>query len=578
MDLKEFYNGNCFDAYKYLGAHFINEHKAEFITYAPSAHHVCLIGDFNNWQEDRMERIENGQFFYFLHDHVKSFQMYKYRIYYNEYDYTDHCDPYGYYSEISPGSASCLYLSDYQFHDEEWMNHRVMDKHKPINIYEIHLGTWKKEVKNYDQLGELLVPYLLENGYNYVELMPIFEYPNEKSWGYQAIGFFSPTSRYGTPDQLKSFIDYCHQYEIGVILDYIPVHFAIDSYGLRNYDGTSLYEYPERNSEWGSCNFMHSKGDVCSFLNSVAYFWIEEYHIDGLRYDAVSCLIYYQGDKKRGLNIEGISFLKSLNQGLKQRREDVLLIAEDSSSYQGITKSVSAGGLGFDYKWDLGWMNDTLDYFKKSFEERPSHYHQLTFSMYYFYNEQYLLPFSHDETVHGKKTIIDKIYGSYKQKFSQLKALYLYMYTHPGKKLNFMGNELGQFREWDENRQQDWILLDYPIHQEFSSYMKSLCHLYLTHFSLFQEDYDYKGFRWIDCHQEDRCLYIYKRICEKETLVCFFNFSLNDSYYQYTGEHDLELLISSENNYKEKKISVGKQKEIFIPKLSGLCFQEKKIG
>lgn len=291
----------------------------------------------------------------------------------------------------------------------------------------------------------MLIPYIKENGYNYAELMPLNEYPSDASWGYQATGFFSPTSRYGKPDELRTFVNKCHKNNIGVIIDFVPVHFAVDDYALWNYDGTALYEYPHSDvgySEWGSCNFMHSRGEVCSFLQSAACYWLSEFHFDGLRFDAVSNLLYWQGNKERGENRSAIKFIKNLNSGLKERFSDVMLIAEDSSAYPNVTGAVNAGGLGFDYKWDMGWMNDTLDYFRLAPYDRAAQYHKLTFSMMYFQSERFILPFSHDENVHGKATIIQKMNGDYEQKFPQARALYLYMTAHPRKEIEFYGRRI----------------------------------------------------------------------------------------------------------------------------------------
>ena len=319
---------------------------------------------------------------------------------------------------------------------------------------------------------DILIPYLKENDYNYIEIMPLSEHPCDESWGYQNTGFFSPTSRYGTAEELMKFIDACHKNDIGVIMDFVPVHFAVDHYALADYDGTSLYEYPHQDvgvSEWGSCNFMHSRGEVRSFLQSAANYWLSVYHVDGIRMDAISRIIYWQGEPARGVNNNAVDFIREMNRGLKTLHPTAMLSAEDSTSFEGVTKPADQGGLGFDLKWNMGWMHDTLDYFATPFGERPGCYGKLLFSMHYFYNELYLLALSHDEVVHGKKTIIDKLWGSYAEKCAQLRTLYFYMYTHPGKKLNFMGNELAHFREWDEKRELDWDLLKYPFHDAFQT-------------------------------------------------------------------------------------------------------------
>lgn len=554
MDFYDFYMGNEFEAYKYLGAHFVAG-TTTFRTFAPKASRIAVIGEFNGWTETPMNKVYDGNFWECVIPHTEEGQMYKYRIYKNDGSYIDHCDPYAFFSALRPGNASRIARLDTEtFHDKRWLNSRNGHFEKPVNIYEIHFGSWKRKNDNepysYAELAKVLIPYLKENGYNYVELMPLNEYPADASWGYQATGFFSPTSRYGTPDELRVFVNECHKNNIGVIMDFVPVHFAVDDYALWNYDGTALYEYPHVDvgfSEWGSCNFMHSRGEVCSFLQSAAYYWLKEFHFDGLRFDAVSNLIYWQGNSERGENKSAIEFIKKMNSGLKERFPDIMLIAEDSSAYLNVTRSVSEGGLGFDYKWDMGWMNDTLDYFRLDPKDRTAQYHKLTFSMMYFYSERFILPFSHDENVHGKATIIQKMNGQYEDKFPQARALYLYMMTHPGKKLNFMGNELAQFREWDETREQDFDILRYPIHDAFYHYMRELNHIYLDNPAIWN-DYSNDSFEWIDCHLEKKCVYSFCRKSKDQTLIAVFNFS--DTHTDYALKLDdtqkLTLLIDTD--------------------------------
>ena len=528
MDFYGFYTGKIFDAYRYLGAH-TEETGVTFRTFAPGAQRVALIGEFSDWQEYIMYQTGDGNFWECYVSHASPGMMYKYRIYTNGSDFVDHCDPYGFGMELRPGSASIIRnLNAYVFQDEEWMRTRTDCRQKPLNIYEVHMGSFRKPSEeadawyNYEELADILLPHIKKHGYNYLELMPLNEYPCDESWGYQATGFFAPTARYGTANQLKAFVDACHAQNIGVIMDFIPVHFAVDGYALANYDGSPLYEYPHAAvgiSEWGSCNFMHSRGEVRSFLQSAANYWLEEYHMDGLRMDAISRAIYWQGEPGRGVNNDAVGFLKYMNQGLKGMHPTALLAAEDSTSFPDITKPVSEGGLGFDYKWDMGWMNDTLNYFRTAPEYRTKDYHRLTFSMMYYYNDRFLLPLSHDETVHGKATILQKMNGQYEEKFPQARALYLYMYTHPGKKLSFMGNEIGQLREWDEKREQDWDLLTYPIHDAFRRFITDLNQLYLTHPALYEKDYDQDGFQWLDCHQEEACIYAFERRGEKERIL-----------------------------------------------------------
>ena len=536
MNLKEFYAGEAFDAHRYFGAH-IEEKGVLFRTYAPGALGIEVIGEFNDWQGTRMYREGSGGIYSVWIPNAHAGQMYKYKIY-KKGAVQDHCDPYGFGMEKRPGSASVIVdLSEYRFGDGEWMAARKADYNAPLSIYELHLGSFRtrqgKETAwyRYEELADVLIPYLKENYYNYVEFMPLCEHPLDASWGYQNTGFFSPTSRYGTAAGLKELVDRCHRAGIGVILDFVPVHFAVDAYGRAKYDGTALYEYPHTDvgvSEWGSHNFMHSRGEVRSFLQSSAAYWLEEYHFDGLRMDAVSRIIYWQGDPARGVNNSAVNFLKFMNRGLRQRFPGILLMAEDSTDYPGVTGPVDEGGLGFDYKWDMGWMNDTLDYFKKTPKQRTENYHKLTFSMMYFYNERYLLPLSHDEVVHGKATIVQKMYGEYEDKFPQARAFYLYMYVHPGKKLNFMGNEIAQLREWDESREQDWGLAAYPIHAAFHRFMMDLNRLYLEEDAFYAGEYEPGQFEWLDCHEEEKRIYAIRRMGSRHDLTAVFNFSDQD--------------------------------------------------
>ena len=467
MDTYGFYTGQSFDAYRDLGAHRTAA-GVVFRTFAPAAREIRLL-----WRggELPMERVWDGNFYEIAVPEGEEGEPYAFRILDQDGRWTEHCDPYGFAMELRPAHRSLLRtLGGYRFHDQAWMRRRTDCITGPLNIYELHLGSWRTPGEGkwycYDQIAEPLIQYLQESGYNYVEFLPLSEHPCDESWGYQNTGFFAPTSRYGTPDQLRTLIDRLHQEKIGAILDFVPVHFAVDSYGLARYDGAALYEYPHRDvevSEWGSCNFMHSRGEVRSFLQSAAHYWLEEFHFDGLRMDAVSRILYWQGDERRGVNGSGVEFLRNMNQGLKARHPDCILAAEDSTNFPKVTVPADQGGLGFDYKWDLGWMHDTLSYFQTDPACRPENYHKLTFSMLYYPNERYLLPLSHDEVVHGKATILQKMNGQYEGKFPQGRAMYLYMMVHPGKKLNFMGNEFGQLREWDEKREQDWMLRKFLV-------------------------------------------------------------------------------------------------------------------
>lgn len=587
MDIYEFYSGRSFDAYRELGAHVKKEvtgkktvvSGVEFVTYAPNALGVNVIGEFNDWNETVMERCYDGSFFKVFVPEARPGMMYKYKIYHRDGSSMEHCDPYGFGMELRPAFASIIRDMDtYRFHDAKWMKNRSVCQGSPLNIYEVHLGSWRtkpvfdeqgnpltpEEIAEsnrvaeswytYKEIAPMLAEYVKEQGYNYVEFMPLSEHPSDQSWGYQNTGFFSPTSRYGTADDLKEMIDILHQHNIGTILDFVPVHFALDGYGLARYDGTALYEYPSNDvgySEWGSMNFIHSKGEVRSFLQSAANYWLSEYHFDGLRMDAISRIIYWMGDESRGVNDRAVDFIRNMNQGLKDRHPSIILCAEDSTDFKGTTKETKYGGLGFDYKWDMGWMNDTLNFFRTLPFVRGEHYHDLAFSMMYNYNERYLLPLSHDEVVHGKATIIQKMAGMYEEKFPQAKALYAYMYAHPGKKLNFMGNEIGQFREWDEKREQDWDLLKYPNHDSFHQYMKALNKIYMKEPALSAWDDDPNGFAWILCGKENDVVYIFQREVNEDKVIVVLNLSglvYKNYHFNYENGDTMKVLINSDWN------------------------------
>lgn len=512
-------------AYTYFGAH-LDDRGVSFRVYAPSAYKVSVAGSFNGWNygEYWMSKIHESGIYEIYIEGLEMWTMYKFGIYKDDHTYTEKSDPYGFYHEDGPGFASKVVDIDaYKFQDQAWMAKRSVGFDKPIHIYEVHLGSWLNHPEDtYESLAHALVAYLKEMHYTHVELMPITEYPYLGSWGYQVTGFFAVTQRYGSLDQFKYFVDVMHQNGYGVILDVVPTHFVKDAHGLIEFDGTCLYEM-DRHSQWDTLYFDYSKRAVQSFFLSSVTYWCEVYHIDGLRMDAVSHLIHHHGNSDLGHNEPGLSFLKLMNQTLKINFPDVMLIAEDSSDYSKVTHPVVDGGLGFDYKWDLGWMNDTLKYYQLDPVHKKYHHNALTFSMAYFYSERFLMPLSHDEVVHGKKSIVDKMWGDYDQKFALAKNLYLYMLTHPGKKLNFMGNEIGHFREWDEEKALDWFLLDYPRHQAFKRYMRDLNSIYTHHSALFQQDYRLDGFEWLDVDNCDQSIFSYMRHSKTETLIVILN-------------------------------------------------------
>ncbi len=536
MEFQKFLEGNSFDAYEYFGVH-IERNGAVFRIYAPKAKKVELQGDFNNWEFWEVEKGSDPGVFVCRIPNVETGMYYKYRITDMQGRSVMHCDPYGMWMELRPGFASRVADRTYTFRDREWMKKRDKNYNRPMNIYEVHAGSWKKKEDgswyNYEELAEQLIPYLKKMGFNFIEFLPLSEHPADCSWGYQNTGFFAPTSRYGSPKQLKKLVDLCHQNEIGVIMDFVPIHFATDDYGLLNFDGTPLYEFPHPDtaySEWGTMNFMHSRGEVRSFLQSAADYWLSEFHMDGIRMDAISRAIYWHGDPNRGVNEKAVEFLRNMNAGLHKRHPFAMLMAEDSTDFPKVTAPTEYDGLGFDYKWDMGFMNDTLRFFQTAPVYRPYDYHNLSFSMMYFYSDLFLLPFSHDEVVHGKATILQKMWGDYEFKFPQAKVFYTYLYTHPGKKLNFMGNEFGQFREWDENREQDWNLLEYPIHDAFHHFYQKISTLYLSEPALYDGEYNSDCFEWLEVDASDYVTYAYERRASGETILMVMN--LSDQFWK----------------------------------------------
>ena len=535
---QEYHTGACFDLYRHLGAHPCKGGWS-FRIWAPGALDVQLEGDFNGWQGAPMSRDNAGV--WSCTAKAKEGQLYKFRVLGPDGSWVEHSDPCALAAELRPGTASRLFdLSrlEAQFTDGVWM--AGQDKHydRPMNIYEMHAGSWKRKPDgswyDYEELAQELIPWLVEHQYTHVELLPLAEHPFDGSWGYQNTGYFAPTSRYGTPVQFARFVNACHLAGIGVLMDFVPVHFAKNADGLARLDGTFLYEYDSDvgQSEWGTCNFNFYRGEVRSFLNSAAAIWLDLYHCDGIRMDAISRALYWLGDPSRGVNQGAVQFLQNMNQGLHQRFPSAILTAEDSTNFLKVTAPVEYDGLGFDYKWDMGWMHDTLDFFATPFDQRRDAYHKLTFSMSYFYNELYLLSLSHDEMVHGKKTVIDKLWGTYEEKFAQARLLYFYMLTHPGKKLNFMGSELAHFREWDEERELDWMLLRYPLHDAFHKYIAALNGLYHAEPALYEGEYNAACFEWVACQSRDEGIYAYLRKGRGGPLLAVMN-TLPKAYLKY---------------------------------------------
>ncbi|MBE6114278.1 MAG: 1,4-alpha-glucan branching protein GlgB [Erysipelotrichaceae bacterium] len=540
---KTFFEGTCLNAYDLFGMHKEGD-GIRFTVYAPNAYAVYLVGDFNHWNNHRMDKIDRRGIYSTVIHNAKEYDNYKYRIETQEHVFLDKADPYAVFSEVRPKTASKVYnIEGFNWSDKVYLNKRNRQFDKPMNIYELHLGSWKRKkdvvrtedpddpdvtatYHTYEEMIDILIPYITKMGYSHIELLPLAEHPFDGSWGYQDTGYYSATSRYGTPRQLMKLINACHKAGIGVIMDFVPVHFVQDAHGLAMFDGGCVYEYYneyDRYSEWGTSNFDLWRESVRSFLMSAVNFWIEVYHVDGIRFDAVSNVIYWRGKKDLGINGGAVDFIRRVNTMIHEKHPEIMMIAEDSSDYQGVTKAVEEGGLGFDYKWDLGWMNDTLRYYSMDPYFRGKHHHMLTFSILYFFSENFIMPFSHDEVVHGKKTIVDKMWGTYEQKFAQARNLYLYMMTHPGKKLNFMGNELGMLMEWSEKKSCDWNLLEYPKHQAFHRYIKDLNMIYRYHKAFHVLDYSYDGFEWIDADNTTQSIYVYERKYKRDHFVVVLN-------------------------------------------------------
>lgn len=540
--LREYLQGQSCEAYLALGAHLAHEYGqdgARFTVYAPRAEKVFLIGEFSEWNAWDMEHRPDGFWTIFV-EGAHPGQMYKYRVQ-TEAGLFDRADPFAFWAEVRPQTASILYdLDGFPWTDGAWMQSRDKNYNRPMSIYEVHAGSWRihkgksdaERFYTYDELADELIPYVQKNGYTHIELLPLTEHPLDASWGYQVSGYFAATSRYGEPKALMRLIDRCHAAGIGVIMDFVPAHFINDYWALANFDGHYLYESEDatvRYSEWGTTFFDFTKPHVVSFMKSALDFWLTYYHFDGIRYDAVSRMLYVCGREDRGVNEAGVWMLRSANYMLEQRHPGVMRIAEDSTTFLKVTAPVVYGGLGFDYKWDLGWMNDALDYMMKRPDERPAFAQKITFSLSYFYSDIFLLPLSHDEVVHGKRTILDKIYGSQAEKFPQMRAFWVYFFTHPGKKLSFMGNELAEFKEWDEKAAIGWNLLDFPQHDAFHRFAAQLQAFYETHPSLYENDYNAAGFQWMDLKHTGQCIFAYCRdsldVNRPEQLYVALNFS-----------------------------------------------------
>ena len=547
-DVYLFHEGNNNNLYKFLGSHIYMDDigtYTRFLVWAPNAKNVNLVGDFNNWNDYSLplRKLQDGEIWEICIRNVKIYDSYKYRIVTQDSEVLYKADPFAFHSELRPKTASKVYdIEGYKWNDKKWLKKREKaDKfNSPMSIYEINLSSWRKHGENYlsyVQLSDELVAYLKEMNYTHVEFMPLMEHPFDGSWGYQLTGFFAATSRFGCPKDLMYLIDKLHQNDIGVIMDWVPAHFCKDDFGLRKFDGSNLFEktdqYLADNDQWGTLNFDFSKKEVVNFLISSALFWFKYYHLDGLRVDAVAYMIYlnFSGKDIRNEdggyeNKEAIEFIKKLNNTIKQEFPSVFVIAEESTAWPNVTKPVKENGLGFDFKWNMGWMNDIIKYMKMDPLFRKDHHNLLTFSIMYAFNENYILPFSHDEVVHMKNSMIGKMPGTYDQKFDQIRLLYSFMFAHPGKKLLFMGNDIGQFDEWNEYKEITWEVLEYEKHQKLKYFMKDLNKFYLNNDEFYDLDTSYSGFQWEDVNNTNESLIIFERINSKnEKIICIFNFT-----------------------------------------------------
>lgn len=550
--LDDFLSGNSATAYTYMGAHrahMFGRDGVVFRVWAPQAKSVSVVGDFNHWDKEAnyMGKISDaGVWECFISDEIDNDSIYKYCVETQWGDRYLKADPYAFYSELRPDNASKFYdISGYPWQDEKWLKNRTDNLDKPVNIYEIQAGSWKKydfgygESYNYRSLADDLVPYLKSMGYTHVEVMPITEYPFDGSWGYQVTGYFAPTSRYGEPKDFMYFVDKCHQAGIGVIMDWVPAHFPKDGHGLGRFDGSACYEYEDwrkgEHKEWGTYVFNYSRYEVKSFLISSANFWISEYHIDGIRMDAVASMLYLDYNRNDGEwvpnmfggkeHLEAVDFLKQLNSTLFSLHPGLMMIAEESTAWPQVTKPAEDGGLGFNYKWNMGWMNDMLAYVREDPLYRPYHHDKITFSLVYAFSENFILPISHDEVVYGKGSLINKMPGDLETKTAGVKAFMAYMMTHPGKKLTFMGTEIGQFHEWNFEKQLDWHLLAEEPNKSLNHFFSALNHFYIDNPPLWQVDYSWEGFQWI-CHSDnEHSIISFRRIDKnKNEILVVVNF------------------------------------------------------
>jgi len=551
FDLHLFGEGKHLHVYNILGAKLESIDGiagVRFATWAPNAERVSVVGDFNHWDgrcHPMRSRGSSGVWELFIPG-LNAGGLYKFEIRNRETGAVmGKTDPYAQQMELRPSTASIIFQTDYQWQDEAWLTQREAHDwlHQPMSIYELHLGSWQRgewgEFLSYRELAERLVDYVKQLGFTHIELMPITEHPLDASWGYQTTGYFAPTSRFGAPDEFRYFVDLCHQHGIGVLLDWVPAHFPRDSHALAEFDGSALYEHADprlgAHPDWGTLIYNYGRNEVRNFLLSSAIFWLKEFHIDGLRVDAVASMLYLDYSREAhdwlpnihggNENLEAITFLRELNTVTHREHPGTLVMAEESTAWPQVTRPTELGGLGFSMKWNMGWMHDSLKYLSHEPVHRSYHQDKLSFGLLYLFSENFILPFSHDEVVHGKASLLDKMPGDEWQRFANLRLLYIYMFTYPGKKLLFMGCEFGQGREWDFNAQLDWYVLDYPRHEGVQKLVTDLNRLYLSMPALHQYDFDPQGFEWIDCHDAPQSVISFMRKSDDRFLVVVLNFT-----------------------------------------------------
>ena len=597
--LEVFHTGDSVRAYDFLGAHLVNRNDKNgvvFRVWAPTARSVSVAGDFNNWNNEAnfMYNIGYGVWEVFV-EGVKEFCTYKYCI---ESEYGDKlmkADPYAFHAQTRPGQASIVYdIESYSWNDSEWFNKRKENNisSSPMNIYEIHAGSWRKypdgNFFNYQKLADELIPYLKEMHYTHVQLMPIMEYPYDGSWGFQTTGYYAPTSRYGTPSDFMAFVDKLHGEGIGVILDWVPSNFPTDDFGLARFDGSPLYESNDpktsKRDSWGTCLFNYARFEVTSFLVSCAMFWLDKYHIDGLRIGALSSMLYLDYGKTEGEwepnkfggkeNLDAVDFVKRLNTAVHMYHPDVMMFAEENTSWPKLTHKIEDGGLGFDFKWNMGWMNDMLHYMSLNSMWRPFNHDSLTFSFYYAFSEKFLLPISHDEVSHGKGSLIKQMPGKYDEQFAGVRAFITYMYAHPGKKLVFMGTEIGQFDEWNHEEAIQWDLLEFEKHKKLRTFFKELNKFYLECKPLYELDTVWKGFDWIHHDDYTNSVIAFKRTDkngDEIVSVCNFQPIRRDEYCIGVPKYGLydEVFNSDEERFGGSGVVNGNNIKTKVMKIHG---------